>query len=685
MSTIYLAHDPRSNRDVAIKVLPPFFAHSEQYRERYKREATTIASLEHPAIVPIYDLGEEQGQPYIVMRYMSGGSLTDRLKQGPIPPAEVKTMITRLATALDAAHARGIVHRDIKPDNILFDSYGTVFLTDFGLARLRETPGLQHISDGFIMGTPAYMSPEQIQGQKELDGRSDIYSLGVVLYHMLTGQPPYSGGTAASVMMMHLINPVPNIYEKMNTLPPALQSVLNIAMAKEPRDRYQTAGEMARALEEVVDKHLASQQSGTKAESEKRWTAPTDWSKESPPTITIRFPELQGEPVAELRALAEAEAAGAKMEGRAEAAAPARRRRALGRWYWLATALLLMGGLIWLGSRLEVWGGRPPAASSLLPSPLPALGGADQIAFLSGGEIWVSNVDGTGARQISQDKGPKSNLQWSPDGEALLYTSARCLYSLDVATRQRQEVVCFEGSGPILGFEVSPDGGRMAISLDERALYVVGYEAERLAEMKSADELRALAECQAFAPYQSPERIGGFHWAGDGRGLAVLTVHDEGETSRQGLLLLDFSVCGKSPLRVGEIQPTHLLFNLRGYYLYPEISGFGWDGQSQAMVSGANQEGFGDWIGFDLQNLEGHPLAVNGEECCYRHLQISPDGQYWLLAYRAETGGQVELYYAPWTEMRPGANLKPLALPAGLETGGEVPQAALRRASGGAR
>src|SRR4030042_841418 len=252
MSAVYLGYDPRSLREVAIKILPPYYLHAPKFRERFDREALTIALLEHPAIVPVYDMGEEDGQPYIVMRYMSGGSLAEKIKNGPIPLKECMEMYLRLAPALDTAHARGIIHRDLKPDNLLFDKYDNVFLSDFGLARLRETIGFANISDGSIMGTPAYMSPEQIQGDHEIDGRSDIYSLGVVLYQMLSGSVPFFGTTAASVMMMHLVNPVPQIYEKNNTLPNAIQAVLETAMAKKPDDRYQSAADFAKAIQAVT-------------------------------------------------------------------------------------------------------------------------------------------------------------------------------------------------------------------------------------------------------------------------------------------------------------------------------------------------------------------------------------------------------------------------------------------------
>ena len=135
MASVFHAYDPRFERDVAIKVLPREFLHDPQFRARFEREAKMVALLEHPAIVPVYDFGEEEGQPYIVMRYMSGGSLADKVKEGSLPVNEVVKMISRLAPALDAAHSRGIIHRDLKPGNILYDQYGNAFLSDFGIAR----------------------------------------------------------------------------------------------------------------------------------------------------------------------------------------------------------------------------------------------------------------------------------------------------------------------------------------------------------------------------------------------------------------------------------------------------------------------------------------------------------------------------------------------------------------------
>lgn len=253
MSVVYLAHDPNIGRDVAIKVLARSLADQAVARERFVREVRAVVQLDHPAIVPIYDFGEEDGQPYIVMRYMPGGSLTDMLTYGRLNLADAKRILERVAHALDAAHAQSIIHRDLKPGNILFDGYGEAFLSDFGIVKKvyeggAETPTL---TGSVVLGTPAYMSPEQALG-KPLDERSDVYSLGAVLYEMLTGVPPYKGPTGISVAMKHVTEPVPNLRQHRPDLPDACIAVVEKAMAKDPGARFATAGEMAAAFAEAV-------------------------------------------------------------------------------------------------------------------------------------------------------------------------------------------------------------------------------------------------------------------------------------------------------------------------------------------------------------------------------------------------------------------------------------------------
>jgi serine/threonine protein kinase len=247
MATVYKANDPNFGREVAIKVLPHEFLHDPLFRARFEREARIIALLEHPAIVPVYDFGEEDEQPYIVMRYMSGGSLADRLARGRMLIAEVVKMISTLAPALDTAHRRGVVHRDLKPGNILFDQYENPFISDFGIARLSHASGAS-LTGAAILGTPTYMSPELIQGNKDLDGRSDIYALGVILFQMLTGKVPYHSDTPAKLMLMHILDPIPTVTAFRGDVPAAFDSMIAKAMAKDPEERFSTATEMASQL-----------------------------------------------------------------------------------------------------------------------------------------------------------------------------------------------------------------------------------------------------------------------------------------------------------------------------------------------------------------------------------------------------------------------------------------------------
>ncbi|MFW6070067.1 MAG: serine/threonine protein kinase [bacterium] len=258
MATVFLASDPLIGRDVAVKVLPREFLHDPSFRGRFEREARTIAMLEHPAIVPIYDFGEQDGQPYLVMRYMKGGTLGDRLREGPLEGTDASGILKRLADALDHAHNRGVIHRDLKPGNILFDEYGLAFLSDFGIVKLAQATAT--FTGESIIGTPAYMSPEQVHGNRAIDGRSDIYTLGVILFEMLSGQMPYRADTPAKLMMAHVLNPVPRLKEARPDLPDEYDAVISRALAKEPDERFSTAGDLSQALAKTVQRAVRTQQ-----------------------------------------------------------------------------------------------------------------------------------------------------------------------------------------------------------------------------------------------------------------------------------------------------------------------------------------------------------------------------------------------------------------------------------------
>lgn len=252
MATVLKGYDPRFKRDVAIKLLPREFLHDPQLRTRFQREAETIAALEHPAIVPVYDFGDADGQLYLVMRLMTGGSLADRLEKGPLSITETARIFQRLAPALDAAHALGIIHRDLKPANILFDQWNNPYLSDFGIAKLIAGSSTALTATGGLVGTPAYMSPEQVRGMDQLDGRSDIYSLGIVAFERITGQVPFQGDTAA-VIYKQIYEPPPLPSTVTSRAKGPLEPVLLKALEKEPANRYQTGAALADAVDKAID------------------------------------------------------------------------------------------------------------------------------------------------------------------------------------------------------------------------------------------------------------------------------------------------------------------------------------------------------------------------------------------------------------------------------------------------
>ena len=249
MSVVYRARDRRLNRPVAIKVLPPELAFDPAIRARFTREAQTSAHLSHAHIVPIYDVGERDGIAYFVMTIVTGGSLATLVEREPrLPVNEVRRLLCECADALAYAHLRGVIHRDVKPDNILLDGdNGRVLVTDFGIARAVES-GTRLTVTGMAIGTPTYMSPEQALGEREIDGRSDIYSLGVLGYQMLTGRVPFSAGNSMALLLKHVSERPQPIAELRPDAPAALRETIERAMMKSPEDRWPTAAAMREAL-----------------------------------------------------------------------------------------------------------------------------------------------------------------------------------------------------------------------------------------------------------------------------------------------------------------------------------------------------------------------------------------------------------------------------------------------------
>ena len=240
MATVFQATQVSLSRPVALKVLTD--PETPQFFERFFFEGRCVARLNHSNLVTIYDIGQCDGFYYIAMEYLSGGDLKARIAEGVKPEAALK-FLAQLAACLGYVHGKGVIHRDLKPSNILFRPDGTPVLTDFGIAKLIQTDNDLTVT-GTVMGSPHYLSPEQAQGVRKLDGRSDLYSLGIILFELLTGCKPYTAESFAATLMAHIKRPIPELPDAFASLQP----LLNRMLAKKPEERFQNGAELAREL-----------------------------------------------------------------------------------------------------------------------------------------------------------------------------------------------------------------------------------------------------------------------------------------------------------------------------------------------------------------------------------------------------------------------------------------------------
>jgi serine/threonine protein kinase len=259
MAVVYKAYDTRLERHVAVKVILPQKQHAEKFIKRFEREAKALAQLSHPNIVKVIDYGEHEGLPFLVMEYLPGGTLKQKLSGKPMPWREAVQILMPIVRALSYAHQQKIIHRDVKPSNILITDSGEPMLSDFGIAKMLEADEtLDLTGTGVGLGTPEYMSPEQAQG-KNVDARSDVYSLGIVLYEMVTGRKPYQADTPYAVVIKHVNEPLPSPGQFVPKFPFAAEKTLIKSLSKQPQDRYQTMGDFTIALEGLLDRSGAQE------------------------------------------------------------------------------------------------------------------------------------------------------------------------------------------------------------------------------------------------------------------------------------------------------------------------------------------------------------------------------------------------------------------------------------------
>lgn len=462
MAAVYKAYQPAMDRYVALKILPKQLALDPEFVGRFEQEAKVIAKLQHPHILPVHDFGEAEGYTYIVMPFVDSGTLADLMKRGPLPLERIIGVMKQVGDALDYAHSRGIVHRDVKPSNVLVDASGNCLLTDFGISKIVESSA-KFTATGNLIGTPAYMSPEQAKGLV-VDRRSDLYALGVILYEMATGQVPYSAETPLAVVIKHINDPLPPPRMVQPNLPETVERVILKSLAKDPTERYTSAAEMVAALQIGMESPTSQAAVSTSAE-----TAPMPPPITGPVSVGAAASSISAPPVS------------------ISPLAPAPTKASQGIPVWVlgvagvAVLALIGAGVLFSAGPLMLalmatstptitptFTSPPPTATSaptLTPTPLPTatpIPTPDVGLFVELGR-W-------------QAPGEVRSLAWSPDGTRLaLGLNDSTVRILDAATGSEQ-VKLDEDELPVLRVAWSPDGRRLAFGGDDGVLRIWNAE-----------------------------------------------------------------------------------------------------------------------------------------------------------------------------------------------------------------
>lgn len=649
MATVYLAYDPLFEREVALKLLKRDLLDDILVRERFERETKIIARLEHPAIVPVHDVGKDNGQMFYVMRYMTGGSLSDRMTT-TLPLEESIHIVQRIAGALDYAHARGVIHRDLKPGNILFDDEGNAFISDFGIAKL--TAGQTKLTASGIIGTPSYMSPEQAVGEN-VDSRSDIYSLGIILFEMLSGKLPYEATTPLAMVVKHVNEPIPHILDINPNLPSGIEIVLEKAMAKNRALRYATASEMISDLAKLFPEGVPQSPEYTIPLT--RRVAPQNITPPRKEGFSIPGPWLAG---LLLLLAAILSLAGWQIFGNAALSptpaatiAPSNTSLALPPPLPTETALPSPSPSL------------PPPTAAFTPTatPAPGIGGADKIALVTNKDIWVMNLDGSELTQVTNSDLPKFDLQWLPGGKEILYGEGKCIKTANVETFASETLTCLEGAN-FTGFRVSPDGKQVAVTIERRVI-VIPFDREALARAKNPFDLQNLpGTCLDYSNITAKFAL----WSTDGKSLAILYQDLRGQRFADVARVLDIHRCkAADPLTQEEFPNKN--FTPEGYETSPVIPAYDWNGEDLFLLNTfVRNAGYGTLYLYNMSTGEADLINPVENTCCYRDARFSPDGSHILIVFQdAREGEESEtmLYYIPVDQVGSGTKFQPIKLP----------------------
>lgn len=379
MADVYRAVQPSIGRQVAVKVLPAHLLQDHTFVERFAREVQVIAKLQHPHILPVYDFGEDNGLYYIVMAYMPGGTLSERIRrEGGLHLDEVARLTEQIAGGLDFAHEKGIIHRDFKPSNVLLDEKGNVYLADFGIAKMTESTA--HLTGSGVVGTPAYMAPEMAR-QGGVSPLIDVYALGVTVFEMLSGRHPYRAETPMGILMAHGTEPIPDVCTIRPDLPDAVQVIIERAMEKDPRRRTQSAGELAGELKAVVDAIGRGEMKAAATVAEPSTLPPVPRSSivEKYPAVPMPPERQAGDRARAVWAVPDPRSMAADSIPRPALIAQSQRirRRGVSPWVWFG-GIVLAGGVV-IGGLVMVWAlwdwigfSTPGTTGGLTPAPTDA-------------------------------------------------------------------------------------------------------------------------------------------------------------------------------------------------------------------------------------------------------------------------------------------------------------------------
>ncbi len=602
---------------------------------------------------------------------------------------EAARILGMIAPGLDEAHSKGIVHRDIKPSNILFDKRNNPYISDFGIAKLSQAQ-TGNVTGSAIIGTPAYMAPEQAQGD-EIDGRTDIYSLGIILYEMLTGKQPYEADTPMAVAIKHITDPVPHILAANPNLPSGMEAIIQKAMAKNRSDRYPTAVDMTNALHDLLRNTPTQMQTRVTPASKE-----TVVSKKTPasPVANAAPPSKAFNPlivILPVLALAILGAGGFFVfngVGSPEATeTPVVIATSTLLPVFTATAAPTSVPTEPPTPTLEAPTEVPPTATEMpvVPS-LPVLGKADLIAFVANNEIWSMNVDGSELKQLTTDGAPKSDLQWL-DRNTLLFLTGTIVKYYKLDTDSVETLTSFPASYSLDAYQVSQDGKQVIIAMNNE-VFVVPFE---LATMQDINSRSKLMEMQGACILPTPKtkaalQVQEARWSSDDKLVAWLFQGiDAGDNSLQAdqVGVMDISSCNEEEIHMLDNFPSNR-FDPVGYQ-NREIPDFDWDGLDLFLFNTSRRNnGWGELYMYNWKTHKPNLINPIDGKCCYRDARWSPDGSYLIFAFQDLTlGGAAPtvIYYVPSGQLGTGTTFQPLPLEANFfKNAKEAPQFALRPA-----